>query len=226
MTTQEFSNEFDVLYNNIMSNKAPGLDEYEKSIFLTLAQEALVTELYNSFENNEAASRYLNNLVTNYTVVPDLNNASATGIPTYSVKLPKELMYIVYENAFIDDNGEYRAHASEKKTDISVVTLDSLPRIYDNPFKGPSNKRTLRINSGNDNIELITMEDKAVTKYNAKYIRRPNPIILTDLDSIDSEISINGITSQTECELDSTLHIQILTNAVTLAKQAFVNNTR
>lgn len=44
MTTQEFSNEFDVLYNNIMSNQAPGLDEYEKSIFLTKAQEELVRD--------------------------------------------------------------------------------------------------------------------------------------------------------------------------------------
>lgn len=33
MTTQEFSSEFDILYNNIMSNAAPGLDEYEKSVF-------------------------------------------------------------------------------------------------------------------------------------------------------------------------------------------------
>lgn len=32
---QEFSDEFDVLYNNISSNQAPGLDEYEKSLFLT-----------------------------------------------------------------------------------------------------------------------------------------------------------------------------------------------
>lgn len=37
MSTQEFSNEFDVLYNNIMSNAAPGLDGYEKSVFLTKA---------------------------------------------------------------------------------------------------------------------------------------------------------------------------------------------
>jgi hypothetical protein len=37
MTTSEFSNQFDVLYNNITSNQAPGLDEYEKSVFLTKA---------------------------------------------------------------------------------------------------------------------------------------------------------------------------------------------
>lgn len=46
MTLKEFSNEFDVLYNNIMSNAAPGLNEYEKSVFLTQAQEELVVNLY------------------------------------------------------------------------------------------------------------------------------------------------------------------------------------
>ena len=47
MTPQEFSSEFDILYNNIMSNKAPGLDDYEKSFFLTQAQEILVLTYYN-----------------------------------------------------------------------------------------------------------------------------------------------------------------------------------
>ena len=37
MTNQEFSNEFDILYNNVASNQAPGLDEYEKAVFLTNA---------------------------------------------------------------------------------------------------------------------------------------------------------------------------------------------
>ena len=37
MTLEEFSNEFDILYNNSMSNAAPGVDEYEKSVFLTKA---------------------------------------------------------------------------------------------------------------------------------------------------------------------------------------------
>ena len=47
MTTQEFSNEFDVLYNNIMSNAAPGLDEYEKSVFLTKAQNEVLKNYFN-----------------------------------------------------------------------------------------------------------------------------------------------------------------------------------
>lgn len=42
MTIQEFSNQFDVLFNNITSNEAPGVNEYEKSIFLTKAQDEVV----------------------------------------------------------------------------------------------------------------------------------------------------------------------------------------
>lgn len=48
MTIQEFSTEFDVLYNNITSNQAPGLNEYEKSVFLTKAQSQLVIEYFNT----------------------------------------------------------------------------------------------------------------------------------------------------------------------------------
>lgn len=48
MNLQEFSTEFDVLYNNITSNQAPGLNEYEKSVFLTKAQAQLVNEYFNA----------------------------------------------------------------------------------------------------------------------------------------------------------------------------------
>lgn len=47
MTNPEFSAEFDVLYNNITSNQAPGLDEYEKSVFLTKAQDEILKAYFN-----------------------------------------------------------------------------------------------------------------------------------------------------------------------------------
>ena len=60
MTNDEFSSQFDIYYNNVTSNAAPGLNEYEKSVFLTRASEDIVIELYNgrsvpgvSFESNE-----------------------------------------------------------------------------------------------------------------------------------------------------------------------------
>ncbi len=47
----EFSSEFDVLYNNITSNQAPGLDDYEKSVFLTKAQDEIVKDYFNPKSN-------------------------------------------------------------------------------------------------------------------------------------------------------------------------------
>ena len=55
MDIKEFSNEFDVLYNNIMSNQAPGLDEYEKSVFLTKAQNELIK---NYFTSTQGGNKY------------------------------------------------------------------------------------------------------------------------------------------------------------------------
>lgn len=42
MTAEEFNYEFDLLYNNISNNQAPGLDVYEKSVFLTQAQDEIL----------------------------------------------------------------------------------------------------------------------------------------------------------------------------------------
>ena len=46
MTIDEFKREFDISYNNIMSNAAPGLNEYEKSVFLTKAQYEIVKSYF------------------------------------------------------------------------------------------------------------------------------------------------------------------------------------
>lgn len=42
MGIEEFDNQFDVLFNNITSNQAPGLNSYEKSVFLTKAEKETV----------------------------------------------------------------------------------------------------------------------------------------------------------------------------------------
>lgn len=46
MTGTEFNNQFDILYNNISSNQAPGLNGYEKSVFLTMAQEEILKSYF------------------------------------------------------------------------------------------------------------------------------------------------------------------------------------
>ena len=55
MTAQEFSSEFDLLYNNVSSNQAPGFTEYEKSVFLTKAQDEIIK---NYFTNVQGGNKY------------------------------------------------------------------------------------------------------------------------------------------------------------------------
>lgn len=47
MHNLEMSALFDILYNNVTSNQAPGLNEMEKSVFLTKAQNMLVSDYFN-----------------------------------------------------------------------------------------------------------------------------------------------------------------------------------
>lgn len=79
MTIHEFSDTFDTLLNSYNTQAQFGeqasrreivLDEYEKSVFLTKAQEEVVINLYNgknpygdSFESTEEMRRYLDALV-------------------------------------------------------------------------------------------------------------------------------------------------------------------
>ena len=81
MTNEEFSNEFDTLVSSNSRITSFGIasdilsfDEYEKSIFLTEAQESIVVSLYDgtftgeSFEKTEKLRRFLNELVKNYSI--------------------------------------------------------------------------------------------------------------------------------------------------------------
>lgn len=247
MNSSQFSSQFDILYNNISSNVAPGLNNYEKSTFLTIAQEEYIDAMYGgvttSFEATEEGRRLLNNLIK----TAEINVTSTTnGITnnSYLVTLPNDVKYITYE-AGLYTNAEIAADKCLKNLDInkkfyiSVVptTQDELSKIINNPFRGASDRRILRLDCGKDNqnnqlIELVS--DKALSKYIVRYIKKPYPIILEDLSVYGTDIngdslSIDGKStpfSDTEvCELDSSSHYIILKRAVELAKAAFIGSS-
>lgn len=215
MTNPEFSIEFDILYNNISSNKAPGLNEYEKSVFLTKAQEQIVTELYsgrnttyNSFEETEELRRYLSSLIV------------TTGCPTYSeedkelIKITNNSMLFVIPENVLFLVKEVIVSNNYSEIDVYPVSQDELSKTLKNPFRGPSNNRALRLDVGTNIVEVIY--PSIISTYKVRYIRKPNPIILTDLED---ELSINGVAEESVCELDSSLHRTILDRAVALALQ-------
>lgn len=220
MTTQEFSNQFDVLLNSFLLQNNFGetqniqtiqLDEYEKSVYLTQAQEQIILQLYSgsstSFEDSEQIRRNLNYLVT--TDRPELNTSAINKLRdtnSYIYDLKEDVWFITYEAASDGRQGTL--------IEVIPTTQDELHRIRKNPFRQENDHRVLRLDCGNNQVELISQFE--IKDYLIRYLRRPKPIILADLDSL----SINGISNMTGCELHSSLHESILQRAVLLALQS------
>lgn len=232
MTTEEFSNEFDTLLNSYSTIGAFGktlstieLDEYEKSVFLTNAQEEIVISMYNgknpfgdSFERTEEIRRYLSDLIKTYTTTD--KKVGYTGLSKSSVffELPDDLWFITYESVNLKDDGL----GCMSGEDISVIpiTQDEYHKIRKNPFRGTNERRALRLDLSGKVVEIVSKYN--VESYLVRYLSRPAPIILTDLTD---NLSINGISVKTECELNPVIHRAILERAVKLAIMSRVPNT-
>ena len=218
MTNQEFSNEFDILYNNIASNQAPGLDEYEKSVFLTTAQEGLVLELISgnnplgdSFEKTEEVRRYLNDIVktTEMTKYEGSDIIKLTNKSTL-YNIPEDLWYTTYETVKLQDTN--LKCTSYENIEVVPVTQDEFSSIIKNPFRKPSANRVLRLDV-DGKVELVS--DYNIQSYTVRYIKRLEPIILDDLPN---GLTIKGESKETNCKLNPALHDAILAKAVKLAK--------
>lgn len=224
MTIEEFSNEFDVLLNSYAANNPFGvgqsltqLDEYEKSILLTESQESIVRDLYNGkltgdgFESTEEQRRNLDSLVN--TIELTSKNISKPKMSDNSefFQLPSDVWFITYESVLLSDKS--LGCKNNIRADVIPVRQDEYHNIKNNPFRGPSDKRVLRIDTGSSVIELISKY--TIQSYFVKYLSKPKPIILQDIT--DENLSINGETKRMECELNTVLHRTILERAVALA---------
>lgn len=226
MTNQEFSNEFDILYNNISSNQAPGLDEYEKSVFLTKAQDEIVKNYFNpkgnkyqeGFDGNE--KRQIDfSMITKTKSYTTFSESTFDGrINNKSVNLETDIMMLI--NEFADVTRE------DDTVRLSVIPLNyrEYTRLMSKPYKRPLKFQAWRIldnTSGATNrAEVIIGPNDTLTKYTIRYIKRPRAIILSDLEGV----TLDGKNTEQTCELDPILHQEILQRAVELAKAAYAGD--
>lgn len=234
MTTQEFSSEFDILYNNIMSNAAPGLDEYEKSVFLTKAQEEILKNYFNpkgnkyqeGFDDNEKRQIDFSSLVTVITI-PSYSNSQYIKIDDRSLLflMPNDMLFALNEVCEITENNINRL------VNVVPISFIEYSRLISKSYKRPLKNQCWRLISSSSKkdrvFELILPFGSIVPgSYRIRYISRPAPIILVDLSTEYPGLSINGITSVTECELDPSIHYEILQRAVELAKSTYTGDLR
>lgn len=230
MNIEEFSNSFQLLVNSYtrfrdFDDKEPKdtieFNEYEKSLFLTKAQEEIAISLYNgknpyneSFEQTEELRRYLAPLIKEARLEPiTTTNGMPLGVDSKSkfFTLPDSLWFITYESAIISDG----KCEGDDSLDVYPVTQDEYHKIKRNPFRGANSRRALRLDLSENNIEVVSKH--TVIGYYLRYLRKIRPIILVELFN---DLTIEGEQHPNGSELHETLHQRILELAVQMALQS------
>lgn len=232
MTTEEFNFEFDIGYNNIAGASAPPIDIFEKSVYLTTAQEQIIKNHYDStsnskgrgFEGSEKRRNDLKQLIKDYKTTSFISNTSNISNQGKFYILPKDLFLIVNEQVQIISTDCYNGNV----IDVKPVTYDEYNVQINNPFKRPDNTIAWRLDISNINnnevVEIISPYNISNSlQYRLRYLKQPKPIILGDLDILYplENLTINSENTTMTCELDESIHREILDRAIELALQDY-----
>ena len=234
-TVDEWSQGFDLLWNNIFSDKAPGLEKYEKSMFLTLGQEELVKDAFSpktnplgeGFDDSVRRQADFLSLISSTTLV----NVASSAVTSAFNNRTTTRYYMYPSEAFLVLNEEVAVEG--KYMTVIPLSYEEYARLMMRPYKYPPKGQVWRLITNTDMtagseplsyqvIELIgNFHNDDVIDYRMRFVHRPHPIILESL--ADTGLSIEGETAEATCTLPEHLHDEILARAVNLAKIAWVD---
>ena len=223
MDVQELSNLFDTLLqpfivkDNFGEQNTLAFDEYEKSIFLTKAQEQIVLELYQELEQSEENRKYLSNLIKTDNYVP-IGEQDETLInntfKSYKVEIEDSVLFMIYEQCTLSDENNC---INGRIVSVVPTIHDDLDKVLKNPFKSPNSRKVIRLHFDNK-IELISKYN--ISNYKVRYLKKPNPIILVKLE----DLNIDKKQEVSNGETNPILHERIVQRAVQLAVQSKVKS--
>ena len=182
MTLEEFSTEFDVLYNSITSNAAPGFNDYEKSVLLTLAQEELIKSYFVANNNTTGVGldgsqkrhydfstlikiKSLKNIVYDIITAIDKVNIPFLREDTNAVFLiPNDVFLILNEHLIAKDNNYI----------VFPISYDTYNLLMSKPFPYPNKRQAWRLDSSIDGevaaLKVIHVsDDKDISSKNITF---------------------------------------------------------
>lgn len=179
MTIQEFSDQFDVLFNNVTSNQAPGLNEYEKSVVLTKAEKQLVRENFNQ-RTDAVGGGFDGSQKRQYDFSCLIRTESLYNINTYADRIDetekldrRSLVYLFPENYFLSVN----EILSDARWQYSVMPIDyaEYQRLMLKPYSLPVKRGAWRLITSKRNCNfwkeeiVVDHEYAEMTKKETEY---------------------------------------------------------
>lgn len=237
MNNVEFSNQFDVLYNNITSNQAPGLNEYEKSVFLTKAQDEVLKNYFNpksnpkqeGFDDTIKRQADFSGLMRESSVSPEVSPDSQFDPRSFVYKIPTDVYLTINEQILLKDGNNVMGIRQ-----VVPLNYEEYQRLMSKPYKEPLKYQAWKLFTSTESdsfngrriAEVIlpsTDKNSNYTKlYKIRFIKFPKPIILSDFSSSFGEnISINGYDGSEDNYSESDL-IANWATATTARKDAYL----
>jgi hypothetical protein len=187
MTYAEMKAELNTIYENINKNGAPGLDDYEISVILTHAQELLVKGI---LENDPSAST-LPQLITTHIDSSGSTSYSYSWGTTFTV--PTTGILKVLNEELIDSHGVAPVtYTIVPITNIEFDIKQSKPYHYPRrrtawrlPILGTSTEdEEVFASPTTPSVEVFARPGTTLSSYKMRYVRKPRPIIVTDLQTL------------------------------------------
>lgn len=218
MTNSEILDKFDVLYNNITSSRAPGLDGYEKSVFWNKATLEVLKNHLNpkgnkygeGFDGSSKRQIEFSDIVVTATITLaaiTTDSSLFNGIDKYKTTLEPDwsnVLSVLNEVVLVNRNGTV--------TPLVVVPINNteLDTLMSRPYKYPPRSQAWRFLT-NGVARFVVWPNDEITQngYRIRYVKVPA--------EVDLESNVNS-------EVPEVLHDEILQRAVELAKAAYVSD--
>lgn len=249
MTTQEFSNSFDTLLNSYSTQAQFGdqtsradivLDEYEKSVLLTQAQDIIVKSYFDGtlnqqgqgFDDSTRRQVDFSSLITveskEKTVLNEEDNKGCFDKRGIFFDLPDKALFILNErfihtiaerdkptivNEYVVVPISYKEYDREMSKAYAQPLKKQVWRLFQNQATGYDVKSEI-IPNVNLGFENSTASKVQRLEYRIRFVRRPKPIIL---ENLPDGLKIDEESNEMGCELNPIIHVDILNKAVELA---------
>ena len=176
----DLSRQFDVLYNNITSNQAPGLNVLEKSIFMTKSLYQLLAEYFNhrtdvsngGYDRSEKRQLDFSNLTKIVRINLSMISQSTIKIDDRSLlfnSIPDDALYMLNHTLVIpefDENENSNTSQNEVITDSNETQQDNDSESEESDLEGSERDDTDTSSSEDNPVSSDNAEIGVLTTYN------------------------------------------------------------